>query len=68
MAPAIYSVKDGTKVFAGQRDDPFYVDLGGTFDLIGFRSAPPGAFSMGGVDGLKGYSVNTIAIQVPITS
>ncbi len=67
VAPAIYSVKDGTKVFAGQRDDPFYVDLGGTFDLIGFRSAPPGAFSMGGVDGLKGYSVNTIAIQVPIT-
>jgi hypothetical protein len=67
VAPAIYGVKDGTKVFAGQRDDPFYVDLGGTFDLIGFRSAPPGAFSMGGVDGLKGYSVNSIAIQVPIT-
>ncbi len=67
VAPAISSVKDGTKVFAGQRDDPFYVDLGGTFDLLGFRSAPPGAFSMGGVDGLKGYSVNTIAIQVPIT-
>jgi Domain of unknown function (DUF4331) len=66
VAPAIQSVKDGTKVFAGQRDDPFYVDLGGTFDLLGFRSAPPGAFSMGGVDGLKGYSVNTIAIQVPI--
>ena len=57
VAPAIQSVKDGTKVFAGQRDDPFYVDLGGTFDLLGFRSAPPGAFSAGGVDGLKGYSV-----------
>ena len=67
VAPAIATVRDGTKVFAGQRDDPFYVDLGGTFDLIGFRSAPPGAFSGGGVDGLRGYSVNTIAIQVPIT-
>jgi hypothetical protein len=66
VAPAIYAFKDGTKVFAGQRDDPFYVDLGGTFDLLGFRSAPPGAFSAGGVDGLRGYSVNTIAIQVPI--
>lgn len=66
VAPAIYSAKDGTKVFAGQRDDPFFVDLGGTFDLLGFRSAPPGAFESGGVDGLKGYSVNTIAIQVPI--
>ena len=40
--------------------------LGGTFDLISFRSAPPGAFSAGGVDGLRGYSTNTIAIQVPI--
>jgi hypothetical protein len=67
VAPAIYNLGKRGKVFAGQRDDPFYVDLGGTFDLIGFRSAPPGAFSAGGVDGLKGYSVNTIAIQVPIT-
>lgn len=66
VAPAIHSFKDGTKVFAGQRDDPFFVDLGGTFDLLGFRSAPPGAFSGGGVDGLRGYGVNTIAIQVPI--
>ena len=67
VAPAIHALKDGTKVFAGQRDDPFYVDLGGTFDLLGFRSAPPGAFSAGGIDGLRGYSVNTIALQVPIT-
>jgi hypothetical protein len=66
VAPAIHAFKDGTKVFAGQRDDPFFVDLGGTFDLLSFRSAPPGAFMTGGIDGLKGYSVNTIAIQVPI--
>ena len=66
VGPSIYAFKDGTKVFAGQRDDPFFVDLGGTFDLLGFRSAPPGAFSSGGVDGLRGYSVNSIAIQVPI--
>jgi hypothetical protein len=67
VQPAIHSLKDGTRVFAGQRDDPFFVDLGGTFDLLGFRSAPPGAFSSGGVDGLRGYSVNAIAIQVPIS-
>jgi Domain of unknown function (DUF4331) len=66
VAPAIFNLGKRGKVFSGQRDDPFYVDLGGTFDLLGFRSAPPGAFSAGGVDGLKGYSVNTIAIQVPI--
>lgn len=67
VAPAIQDVRHGTKVFAGQRDDPFFVDLGGVFDLLNFRSPVPGAFEMGGVDGLKGYSVNTIAIQVPIT-
>ena len=66
VAPAIHAFKDGTRIFAGQRDDPFFVDLGGTFDLVSFRSAPPGGFMTGGVDGLRGYSVNTIAIQVPI--
>ena len=29
---AIRTLGDGTKVFAGQRDDPFFVDLGATFD------------------------------------
>lgn len=67
VAPAIHNVKDGIRVFAGQRDDPFFVDLGGTFDLLGFRSAPPGAFSEGGDDTVTGYNVQTIAIQVPIT-
>ena len=66
-APAIHSFKDGTKVFAGQRDDPFFVDLGGTFDLLGFRSAPPAAFNTGGVDGLKRLHASTRSrIQVPI--
>ena len=27
----------GGKVFVGQRDDPFFVDLGVTFDSINFR-------------------------------
>ena len=63
---AVHRLRDGSKVFAGQRDDPFYVDLGGTFDLINFRGALPGAFSSGGDDGLTGFNVQTIAIQVPI--
>ena len=29
---AIRSLHDGTKLFVGQRDDPFFVDLGATFD------------------------------------
>lgn len=41
VAPAVHTLKDGTRVFAGQRDDPFFVDFGGRFDLLGFWSAPP---------------------------
>src|SRR4029078_8403026 len=33
----VYRLTDGTKVFAGQRDDPFFVDLGSIFDLGGLR-------------------------------
>jgi len=75
VQPTIYTLKDGTKVFAGQRDDPFFVDLGSTFDLInldkpgrpgiGFGGAPENQGK--GDDGVTGYNVHTIAIQVPKT-
>jgi hypothetical protein len=68
---ATYSLGDGIKVFAGQRDDPFFVDLGSVFDLAGLRPfnaahliprpAAPGR------DGVSGYNTHTIALQVPIT-
>jgi hypothetical protein len=64
--PAVQTLADGTRVFAGQRDDPFFVDLGSIFDLLAFRQAPPEGFMTGGYDALQVYSVNTIAIQVPI--
>ncbi|MCB9011850.1 MAG: DUF4331 domain-containing protein [Actinobacteria bacterium] len=67
VPPAIHDLGGGSRVFAGQRDDPFFVDLGGVFDLLSFRSDPPAAFSDGGVDALTGYNVQTIALQVPIT-
>jgi len=61
----------GGRVFAGQRLDGFYVDLGSVFDLLDLRpfqnlhllpmSPQPG------VDGLRAYNVHTIAIQVPIS-
>ncbi len=34
---AITTASTGEKVFAGPRDDPFFVDLGGVFDLGGIR-------------------------------
>jgi hypothetical protein len=67
-------VKDlgnGRKVFAGPRDDPFFVDLGSIFDLAGLR--PFNALHLlplaaaAGVDGVRNYNVHTIALQVPKT-
>ena len=34
---AVKDLGDGRQVFAGQRDDPFFVDLGSVFDLLGLR-------------------------------
>ena len=34
---AVAGLSDGSKVFAGPRDDPFFVDLGSVFDLAGLR-------------------------------
>jgi uncharacterized protein DUF4331 len=61
VPPAIHTLKDGTRVFAGQRDDPFFVDLGATFDLVNLERRA----QTGPDDGLTGYNVHTIALQVP---
>jgi Domain of unknown function (DUF4331) len=69
-ASAVKTLDGGTKVFAGQRDDAFFVDLGSIFDLAGLRpfntlhaiplpTAP-------GIDDVDGYNTNSIAIQVPL--
>jgi hypothetical protein len=62
-AQAIHALPGGGKVFAGQVDDPFFVDLGATFDAINFRKGTGNAG--GGKDDLAGYNVHTIALQVP---
>ena len=64
-AMAVKTLGNGTKVFAGQRDDAFFVDLGSIFDLAGLRplnslhaiSLPAAA----GIDGVGGFNTNTIA-------
>jgi hypothetical protein len=69
-AAAIHDLGQGIKVFAGQRLDGFYVDLGSIFDLLDLRPfqnlhlIPTAAAP--GVDALKAFSVHSIAIQVPI--
>ncbi|MCP9493844.1 MAG: DUF4331 domain-containing protein [Pyrinomonadaceae bacterium MAG19_C2-C3] len=60
----------GINFFAGQRDEGFFFDLGSGFDLFGLRplnslhviSLP----NETGKDGLAGFNVNTIALQLPI--
>ncbi len=64
-AQAVQTLSDGTKVFVGPRDDPFFVDLAALFDLLTIRKVPG---DMGkGVDGVGGYNVLSIVIQVPKT-
>lgn len=53
----IGSSPNDVRVFAGQRDDGFYVDLMGNFDLLNLRNP--------GVDTVSGFNVHTIAIEIP---
>jgi hypothetical protein len=62
-AQAIKPLHGGGKVFAGQVEDPFFVDLGDIFDAINIRNGTGNAG--GGKDDLAGYNVHTIALQVP---
>ena len=59
-ASAVQQLPDGSLVFAGQRDDPFFVDLN-VFDLL---AVPP--VDTNNQDALAGFNVHTIAIEVPI--
>jgi uncharacterized protein DUF4331 len=60
---AITPVQGGGKVFAGQRDDPFFVDLGATFDALTIRNGTGNAG--GGKDDVAGYNIHSIVLQVP---
>jgi hypothetical protein len=68
--PAVQNLTGGGKVFAGQRAEGFYVDLGSIFDLGTLRPFEaahliPSA-NAPGVNGTKNANVHTIAIRVPI--
>ncbi|MFL5921597.1 MAG: DUF4331 domain-containing protein [Gaiellaceae bacterium] len=56
-AQGMYDLGGGLRVFAGQRDDPFFIDLGAAFDTLNLRSPA--------TDMLSGFNVNTIALEVP---
>jgi Domain of unknown function (DUF4331) len=71
----VHSLPGGRRVFAGQRADGFYVDLGSIFDLLNLRPfQTANVFGKGifnspaaGVNALDRINVHSIAIQVPIS-
>lgn len=56
---AVHDLPGGTRTFAGQTEDPFFLDLR-VFDLL-----YGGTLKEVGQDQVTGYNVNTIALQVP---
>jgi hypothetical protein len=66
----IYSLPSGEAVWAGPRDDSFFADAAGIFDLLEARILGPDGHGQtgSGVDGFKGYNVLTFAIQIPLSS
>jgi hypothetical protein len=65
VTKSILSFDSGaSKAFAGQRDDPFFGDVGAIFDLVAIRK---GLGNMGGgKDFFAGYGVHSFGVQVPI--
>jgi hypothetical protein len=67
---SVHILDHSVKVFAGQRDDAFFVDTGSIFDLGGLRPFNPAHIiplpAGSGVDDVSGFNTNSIAIQVPI--
>ena len=78
VTSAIHQLPNGGNVFAGQRAEGFYVDLGAIFDLgilrpfeqlhatFGLQNTGLGAMAAG-VNSTKGVNVHSIALEVPKT-
>ncbi len=60
MTGAIRTAASGERVYCGPADDPFFVDLGGAFDVGGFRK--------NGRDALAKFNCHSICIEVPIST
>lgn len=70
----VYDLRSGETVWAGPRDDSFFSDIPGIFDLLNVRILDNnGSLSDGlgqdgnGVDGFKGFNLLSIAMQIPVS-
>ena len=75
-AKGIFPLRNGGRVFAGQRDETFYIDLAGTFDTLNLHVSPilspaddaNDTLLLGAArDTFSGFNVNTIALEIPIS-
>ncbi|MBI3766547.1 MAG: DUF4331 family protein, partial [Ignavibacteriales bacterium] len=62
---AIATASTGEKIYCGPADDPFFVDLGGVFD-VGQTRVPGAPGAAAARDGVAGFNCHVIAIKVPI--
>ncbi len=58
MMNAVATTSENEKVFCGPVDDPFFVDLGGIFDVGNFRTT--------GRDGVAKFNCHSIILEIPI--
>ncbi|HFD12373.1 MAG TPA: DUF4331 domain-containing protein [Crenotrichaceae bacterium] len=66
-AQTVYDLNKGYRVFAGQRDDGFYADIQGVFDLLEIESPTLGLDSPNKpFDSQAGFNVHTIVLQIPL--
>jgi hypothetical protein len=70
----IYGLESGETVWAGPRDDSFFSDIPGIFDLLNVRildnngSLADGlGQDGGGFDGFRGFNLLSVAIQIPVS-
>jgi hypothetical protein len=63
LSEGVKQLDGGIRVFAGPRDDPFYIDLGGAFDTLNLNPFLAGS----GIDMLAGHNVHAIALEVPMS-
>jgi hypothetical protein len=61
----VANLRGGGQVFAGQRDDAFFADIGAIFDLLAIRKGT--GDQGGGKDFFAGYAVHALALQIPIS-
>lgn len=67
---AITTASTGEKIFCGPRDDPFFVDLGGVFDLGQTRNqyGIDPANANYARDAVAGFNIHSIILQIPISN